>query len=66
MKRWMVETRVTLNRTYFVSADNEKEAEIEACDATADLEEVVNEETMTISEVPTSDDAESPQDTKND
>lgn len=56
MKRWMVETRATVNRTYFVDAENEKDAEAKSCDAQPDLDEDENEETMNITEVPTEDD----------
>ena len=55
MKRWMVETRATVLRTNFVDAENEKDAEAASCDAQPDLDEDENEETMTISEVPTTD-----------
>lgn len=51
MKRWMVETRVVVNRTYFVDAEDEKGAEAASCNATPDLDEEENEETMSISEV---------------
>lgn len=54
-KRWCVETRTTVLRTYFVDAINEKDAEAASCDATPDLDEDENEETMSITEVPTDD-----------
>jgi len=52
MKRWMVETRATVNRTYFVDAENAKDAEAATCNVQPDLDEDENEETMNISEVP--------------
>ncbi len=55
MKRWMVETRAIVRRTYFVCAYNPKEAEEASCNAQPDLDEDESEETMTISEVPTDD-----------
>lgn len=60
MKRWMVETRATINRTYFVDAENEKDAEAASCNADADLDEEINEETMSITEVPTEDEPSDP------
>ncbi len=59
MKRWMVETRAIVNRTYFVDAEDEKAAEEASCNADADLDEEASEETMSITEVPT-DDADLP------
>jgi hypothetical protein len=53
MKRWCVETRTIINRTYFVSADDEKGAEEASCNAEPDLDEGGNEETMSITEMPT-------------
>lgn len=53
MKRWMVETRVIVNRTYFVDAEDQKGAEEASCNADPDLDEEENEETMSITEVPT-------------
>jgi hypothetical protein len=55
MKRWMVEVRATVRRTYFVDAENNKAAIAASCSVSADLEEVENEETMHVSEVPTDD-----------
>ena len=57
MKRWMVETRVIVNRTYFVDALDEKDAESASCNPDADLDEESNEETISITEVPTTDDS---------
>lgn len=51
MKRWRVETRVTVVRQYIVDAGNEKEAEAKSCEATMDFEEDENEETMSIVEI---------------
>ena len=49
MPKWIVETRVTQRRTYYVTADNEKEAEAKTCgDVQAEWEEDENEETMSI------------------
>lgn len=62
MKRWMVETRVIVNRTYFVDAEDEKDAEAASCNADADLDEETNEETISITEVPTDDSAIPPAD----
>jgi len=50
-KKWLVETRVTQRRQYFVEAENEKEAEAKSCDASSFHEEDENEETMSITEV---------------
>lgn len=50
-KKWLVETRVTQRRQYFVEAENEKEAETKSCDASSFHEEDENEETMSITEV---------------
>ncbi len=61
MKRWMVETRAIVRRTYFVNAEDEKDAEAASCNMDADLDEEENEETISIEEVPTSDDPPSPQ-----
>lgn len=55
MKRWMVETRAIVNRTYFVGGEDEKEAEAASCNADADLDEEQTEETISITEVPTED-----------
>lgn len=52
-RRWAVETRVTTYRTYFVSADNEKDAEAATVGAYPDLDGEENEETLSIKEVPT-------------
>jgi hypothetical protein len=52
MKRWCVETRVVINRVYFVEADDEKSAEEATCEAYPDLDEELNEETISITEAP--------------
>lgn len=52
MKRWMVITRVTSECTYFVDAEDEKAAEAASCNASADHLEDMDEETMSIVEVP--------------
>lgn len=51
MKKWMVQTRATVTRHYYVDADNEKEAEEKSCGQPFDHEEDQNEETMSIVEV---------------
>ena len=51
-KRWRVTTRATVIRTYFVEADDEKGAEAASVEASFDLEEDENEETMEVSEAP--------------
>jgi hypothetical protein len=51
MKKWIVETRVTLTRQYRVEAENQKEAEQESIGAEPEHEEEVNEETLSIIEV---------------
>lgn len=50
MKRWRVETRATVRKTYFVEAENEKDAEAKSCETQAEHEEDENEETMSITE----------------
>ena len=50
-KQWEVITQVTQQRTYLVSAENEKAAIEESCNASADYEEDFNEETMSVREV---------------
>lgn len=65
MKRWMVETRAIVNRTYFVDAEDEKGAEEASCNMDADLDEEAGEETISITEVPTTD-SPCPQESAND
>jgi hypothetical protein len=64
MKRWMVETRATVNRTYFVDAEDAKGAEEASSIAAPDLDEDYGEETLSITEVPTSDDQSCPQESE--
>ena len=51
MKKWMIETRTTVRRSYIVTAENEKEAEMLALGVPMDHEEDENEETMSITEL---------------
>lgn len=51
MKRWRVETRATVYRVYFVEAEHEKEAEAKSCDASCEISEDENEETISIIEI---------------
>jgi hypothetical protein len=55
MKRWRVETRVTVFRIYFLNAETAKDAEASCCDAQCDFEEDENEETISIVDVPSND-----------
>lgn len=48
MPKWIVRTRATVDKIYYVEANNEKEAEAKSCDMQPDHEEDVNEETMSI------------------
>lgn len=48
MPKWIVTTRATVNKTYYVEAANEKDAEARTRDMQADHEEYENEETMFI------------------
>lgn len=48
MPKWIVETRVSARRVYYVEAANEKEAEAKSCDMQPDLDEDIYEETMSI------------------
>lgn len=50
-KKWLVETRATVRRSYYVEGIDEKEAEAASCDTTCDHEEDTNEETTTIVEI---------------
>lgn len=49
-KRWRVETRATVRRIYFVDAVDPKEAEAESVDASCEISEDENEETISITE----------------
>lgn len=51
MKRWRVETRATVRRVYFVDADDPKGAEAASVDASCEVSEDENEETMSIEKV---------------
>jgi hypothetical protein len=48
MKKWTIETRVTLTRYYRVEAENEKDAEAASVGAEPEHEEEMNEETLSI------------------
>lgn len=47
-KHYIVETRATTTRIYYVAADNEKAAEAKACNMAPAHEEDTNEETISI------------------
>lgn len=46
MPKWIVETRATVRRTYYVEADNEKDAIAKSVSASPEIDEDENEETM--------------------
>lgn len=55
LKRWCVETRATVKRTYFVDAEDEIGAKTVSREIPPDLDEDEDEETVSITEVPTHD-----------
>lgn len=55
LKRWCVETRASVKRTYFVDAADKIGAKDASRGMAPDLDEDENEETISITEVPTND-----------
>lgn len=51
MKRWRVETRVTMRRVYFVDADNDHDAKVAIGSTPPDVEEDQDEETVDLTEI---------------
>lgn len=51
MKRYMVETRATVRRFYFVDAASEKDAIAKSCNIGATSEEDQDEETLSVTEL---------------
>lgn len=51
MKKWRVETKVTVRRVYFVEADNDHGAKVEIGSVPPDTEEDETEDTVSITEV---------------